>query len=350
MTKPLCFTKAYFDHKTDSNRIQLESRTDVSPEELLDGLIEIYGKHLGCDLKKEYRRDSNLIRVFFKHHGDMEVVDFSDKMKRVNAYLPNGGAFWLHQYVNNYALKREPEADRELIAAHAADIHWQAGLIRVRTDKEDLFTVDVHEDEEGNKKGNRSPYYIDERLLTGFPAQNRIIIAYMAAILDSGKIKFDYIAGTEASGISPATSLANELNVPLIWVRKNGVIEGAHKYEVGGKQVLLVDDVIAQGRSKLGAVNALKERDAKVSDCIVIADRLEGGGTTLKEIGIDLHSVTDFDTLSNIGLEKEHIDIAEWREVQLYHQNPADWHGERKLKYHTIDSKTDAPQCLHKRR
>jgi orotate phosphoribosyltransferase len=328
MPKPLCFTKAYFDPKTDSNRIQLESHADMSPDELLNGLIEIYGKHLGHDLKKEYRRDSNLIRVFFKHHGDMEVVNFSDKLKRVNAYLPDGGAFWLHQYVNNYALKREPVADKELIAKHAADIHWQAGLIRVRTNTDDLFTVD------GGK--NRSPYYIDERLLTDFPAQNRIITAYMAAILDSDKIKFDFIAGAEASGISPATSLAKELNVPLIWVRKNGTIEGAHKYEVSGKQVLLVDDVIAQGRSKLNVVKALKAIDAKVSDCIVIADRLEGGGTTLKETGVNLHSVTDFDTISEVGFEKEHIDPSEWREIQLYHQNPAAWHKEHKLKYYKI--------------
>lgn len=328
MTKPLCFTKAYFEPKTDGNRITLESHADMSPDDLLNGLIEIYGKHLGCDLKKEYHRDSNLIRVFFTHHGDMEVVNFSDGLKRVNAYLPDGGAFWLHQYVNNYALKREPATDKELIAKHAADIHWQTGLIRVRTNTDDLFTVD-------NGK-NRSPYYIDERLLTGFPAQNRIIIAYMAAILDNDKIKFDYIAGAEASGISPATSLAKELNIPLIWVRKNGTIEGAHKYEVGGKPVLLVDDVIAQGSSKAKAVKALKAIDAKVSDCIVIADRLEGGGTTLKETGVNLHSVTDFDTISEVGLEKEHINIAEWREVELYHQDRAAWHKSHGLKYHKI--------------
>jgi orotate phosphoribosyltransferase len=354
MTKPLCFNRAYLNGKT----VKLESDANIFPEDIADGLIEVYGKQLDYRLGRTYSRDANLLKVTLEpaSKGRMEIVRFSDDKKQVLMHFPSEeAALRLYQYVKNYALKREPEADKELISRLAAGIHWETGIIEVRT--EELFKIDSGQ--------NRSPYYINERLLSGYPTQERMIISHWAAILDSDKVKFDAIAGIESAGMPPAKALAKELNTNFIWVRKNPLheggpqIEGAHLYTLHGKKILVADDTIAQGSSKLRAIDILKNAGAKVTDCAVIADRLEGGENTLKKIGVNLHSVTDFDTISNVGLKKGHIDIREWGEVQNYHNDPKGWHKSHGLKYYKIDSKdkidtkTDAPSsvplCLHKR-
>ena len=65
-------------------------------------------------------------------------------------------------------------------------------------------------------------------------------------------------------------------------------IEGEFKE---GDRVLVIDDIITDGASKIDAIEPLKEAGLVVTDVLVILDREQGGGKLLEKAGYRLHSL-----------------------------------------------------------
>lgn len=110
--------------------------------------------------------------------------------------------------------------------------------------------------------GKKSPVYVDCRKIISFPEiRDRIIsigLNTIPLIQD-----FDVIAGGETAGIPYASLIAKELNLPMVYVRKNrktfgtkSLIEGVIKKN---QKVLLVEDLATDGGSKVEFVNAIKK-------------------------------------------------------------------------------------------
>ena len=69
--------------------------------------------------------------------------------------------------------------------------------------------------------GYRMPIYNDNRLLLG-NADHRLAIAQgFQRLLEDKKIEVDVVAGTATAGIPPATTLADLIQTPLIYVRSS---------------------------------------------------------------------------------------------------------------------------------
>ena len=67
--------------------------------------------------------------------------------------------------------------------------------------------------------GYRMPIYNDNRMLLGNAKHRQLIAKNFRTILNDKNIVIDVIAGTATAGIPPATSLANLMKTPLIYVR-----------------------------------------------------------------------------------------------------------------------------------
>ena len=67
--------------------------------------------------------------------------------------------------------------------------------------------------------GYRMPIYNDNRKHLRYPENRNLITEGFKKIIRDNYIKVDMITGTSTSGIAPAASLAQELNVPI------GIIE-----------------------------------------------------------------------------------------------------------------------------
>lgn len=74
--------------------------------------------------------------------------------------------------------------------------------------------------------------------------------------------------------------IASQLNKPFYILRKEPKKHGLKKMIEGeikkGQKILLVDDLISNGFSKLFAINALREEGAEVENLFVFIDRTEG--------------------------------------------------------------------------
>ena len=124
--------------------------------------------------------------------------------------------------------------------------------------------------------GKESPIYCDCRRLISFPKEREQIINFAVKKIESecSIKKINNIAGGESAGIPFASLIAQKTNLPLSYIRKeekkfgkNSQIEGIIKPE---QNILLVEDLMTDGGSKINFINAILKTRANVSAIFVI--------------------------------------------------------------------------------
>ena len=170
--------------------------------------------------------------------------------------------------------------------------------------------------------GLRSPIYCDNRQLLGFPelrGQIRRALAEAAALADP-----TLIAGTSTAGIAWAALVAEELNLPMAYVRpepkKHGMgrqVEGPH---TDGHRVVLIEDLISTGGSSIKCVEALRHEDAQVVQVLALFSYdLPQAEAAIREAGVALKVLATFPELAARAREKGILEerdmesLKEWR-------------------------------------
>lgn len=156
------------------------------------------------------------------------------------------------------------------------------------------------------KSGKKSWFYIDLRLIPSFPDTFSYVINCYAKLLQ-GIEHFDALAGVAVGGIPFSSVLGFEFKVPSLIVRtqyKNHglkkLVEGHAKKE---SRVILIDDLITTGSSKIPGILALRESNFIVKEIIVLIDRSQGDLEELNELEINLISFCAIEDIFKAALE-----------------------------------------------
>ncbi len=123
--------------------------------------------------------------------------------------------------------------------------------------------------------GAHSDYYIDKfRLFSDPHVLRRIARMFTQVIAETSP---DTIAGTELGGVVIATAVSQLTGLPMIAVRKKPkgygafpgeYVEGAYE---PGMRVLLLEDVVTNGRELLAAAARLEELRLHVTACAIVS-------------------------------------------------------------------------------
>jgi orotate phosphoribosyltransferase len=123
--------------------------------------------------------------------------------------------------------------------------------------------------------GARSDYYIDKFSLFADPqVLRRIARLFTSVIAESNP---DIIGGTELGGVIIATAVSQLSGIPMIAVRKQpkGYGAFADEYVEGpyqsGQHVLLLEDVVTNGREMMAATARLEELGLRVTPYAIIS-------------------------------------------------------------------------------
>lgn len=160
------------------------------------------------------------------------------------------------------------------------------------------------------KSGAWSPFYFDLRLLASEPDLLARAAKEVAKLLK--QLEFDRVAAIPYAGIPIGTAVSLRTGKPMIYPRKEVKAYGTGKAIEGryhrGETVVLLDDVISNGASKLEAIAPLEEAELLVHDVVVLVDRQGTGRRDLEDHGYQLHAVLTVteiaETLHNLALLK----------------------------------------------
>jgi orotate phosphoribosyltransferase len=164
------------------------------------------------------------------------------------------------------------------------------------------------------KSGALSPYYVDLACLLSSPKE-LCSVAETVADKIRGIMAFDEVdklASIELKGALILPSIACQLNIPCVVVRKEektygvtGRIAGGEV--VKGERILFFDDVISEGLSKLEGIKPLEELGAHVKHVIVVVNREQGGKENLENLGYEVHALAKISELAESLFKESRI-------------------------------------------
>jgi len=178
------------------------------------------------------------------------------------------------------------------------------------------------------KSGATSPYYIDLARVLSAPQQLCTIAEVAAEKIKqiSSTDKIDKLASIELKGALIAPSIACNLNMPCVIVRKENKAYGVTGRIAGadvakGDNILFFDDVISEGLSKVEGIKPLQELGANVKHLLVVVNREHGGKEKLEKLGYQVHGLAKITEIVDSLYRENHISKEQADKVLDYVKN-----------------------------
>ncbi len=175
-----------------------------------------------------------------------------------------------------------------------------------------------------------SPIYCDNRFSLSYP-QSRSLIK--KSLVNAIKEKFagvEAIAGVATAGIPQGALIADELDLPFLYVRPKPKDHGMENLIEGkvtpGQKVVVIEDLISTGGSSLKAVEALREAGFEVLGMVAIFTYgFDLAGNNFEKAGVTLHTLSNYNVLVDLAAAKGTIKEEEIKSLAAWRNAPDQW-------------------------
>ena len=178
--------------------------------------------------------------------------------------------------------------------------------------------------------GWKSPIYCDNRTTLSYPKIRTYLRENLAKIIEDEYGRPDVIAGVATGAIAIGVLVAQQLNIPFIYVRPEPKKHG-RKNQIEGfleknKNIVVVEDLISTGKSSLNAVAALKEEGANVKGMVAIFSYgFDVAANNFKAANVKLNTLSDYNHLLEQSIDSNYISKNELDTLQQWRENPSKW-------------------------
>lgn len=178
--------------------------------------------------------------------------------------------------------------------------------------------------------GIKSPIYCDNRLTISYPEVRKAIAKGLAQVIKEKWPQVEVIAGTATAGIPHAAWVAQELDLPMVYVRSKPKDHGTGRQIEGvlkpGQKTILIDDLISTGGSVLQAVAAARKEDADVIGVAgIFSYQLSAADENFAQAGVEFTTLTGYQELIKAAIEANYISADQEEVLEQWRQDPAAW-------------------------
>jgi orotate phosphoribosyltransferase len=180
--------------------------------------------------------------------------------------------------------------------------------------------------------GWKSPIYCDNRKVLSFPYVRDFIKSEMSSVVFEKFPEADMLAGVATAGIAWGAMAADQLKLPYIYVRPKPKEHGLGNQIEGnlekGQKVVVIEDLISTGKSSLQVCDVLKAAGAEIIGMVsIFTYGFNEADEAFKAAGISYHSLTNYNTLINLAVEKGIVSADQQKTLLNWSSNPSIWSG-----------------------
>lgn len=178
--------------------------------------------------------------------------------------------------------------------------------------------------------GTISPIYCDNRMVLSYPEIRTFVKNALAEIVKEKFSNVEIVAGVATAGIPHAALVADILNLPNCYVRPEPKKHGMKNQIEGnlptGSKVVLVEDLIATGKSSFQSIQAIREAGSEVIGLVALFTYgFPDAKAAFKKEGIPYYTVSDFATLCDVAVEENLLDKNKLQTVMEFAQDRDNW-------------------------
>ena len=178
--------------------------------------------------------------------------------------------------------------------------------------------------------GWKSPIYCDNRLSLSYPEVRTAIRKGFVEAIRENFFTAEGIAGVATAGIAHGALVADELDLPFLYVRPKPKEHGMENLIEGkvvkNQQVVVVEDLVSTGGSSLKAVEALRHAGFKVLGMVSIFNYgFDVATRNFYEADISLISLSDYGHLLAQAARKKYITEDQTISLKAWRVDPSHW-------------------------
>jgi orotate phosphoribosyltransferase len=140
----------------------------------------------------------------------------------------------------------------------------------------------------------------------------------------------ELLAGVATAGIPWGAMAADQLKMPYIYVRpkpkEHGLANQIEGAVTTGQKVLVIEDLISTGKSSLQVCEVLRNAGLEVTGMVSIFNYgFEQADKAFKEADIPYISLTNYDVLIKLAIEKGIVDETQLNSLLNWRNDPSKW-------------------------
>ncbi|GHS94243.1 orotate phosphoribosyltransferase [Bacteroidia bacterium] len=178
--------------------------------------------------------------------------------------------------------------------------------------------------------GWKSPIYCDNRKTLSYPPLRNFIKLELARTIIEKYGNVNTIAGVATGAIAQGAMVAEELNLPFVYIRATPKDHGLENLIEGdlkpGSKVVVVEDLISTGGSSLKAVEAIRNAGCDVIGMIAIFTYgFPVADEKFKEAKVKYTALCNYDAILDEALKTDYVDESEIKTLQEWRKDPVNW-------------------------
>jgi len=178
--------------------------------------------------------------------------------------------------------------------------------------------------------GWNAPIYCDNRKILSYPETREFICNQFIRIIKEKYPDVEVIAGVATGAIALGVLVADKLGLPFVYVRSKPKDHGLENLIEGdliaGQKVVVIEDLVSTGGSSLKASEALSNFGGDVLGMLAIFTyNFPVATESFKKAGVELTTLSNYQTLIELALEMGEIDKDELENLQSWRKNPSEW-------------------------